>query len=706
MNLNLDVNKKAEHYKIAVAGSYSDSFIEVQSASPTSASSDVYVRWVPRTKGSYTGGISNVSDTYMDSDSGSSEGAGHGYLKWTAGSTPYPTFHILRFRYYDDSNANPGLELENIGSFTTYYTANGANDLADEISDLHNQSVYNYDIVYVIVTQNNTHSSSTLYSQMLNTAHSWRWARVLGATTSTTSYSYCAVGTNINSIGLLSESLQGQASGHINAASEIVIEHSKATIGHAGYGEELSSGVGAGTNTNTTASSTTTLSKTTTVTSGTNALHHNGTAGEHVRITALADVQQYAVAFGGKLDIEVTDQSGSGVTITTNKTGLHKVEGTFETKSGQSSLSVSANLYTGSGTGAGTSGHNGVTIRNLEAFKCGFNPDASRDVAVSGNHMSGLNVQEGIAGFDLRDPEAFYTFWNSDRNMVPQSKTYTMSTQGSSSSGIPYTTVNYQYRNGRNTSGYGFTGHAAFDDINWCRWFHRDFGSLGLNVTSDTYAQFGVWEAHAAPSNHTQYFPFYQNNGIEVDPSKLYLSGVWVRVRYQTNTNTALSPNAIAMTGSSANSSGNATNQYTYQGTGSTEANHFELERVQYQTYSGETNEWRLLSGFYLPYDWSSTQVTNWYNSYYANYAGEYHFSGGASAHYPNTTYGINASGVVNGRVAQMDSKTAYVRPQLKAEIYSGTAMWLEYAYPFMLELDPMNITSNGDVFFWDFEEI
>ena len=53
-----------------------------------------------------------------------------------------------------------------------------------------------------------------------------------------------------------------------------------------------------------------------------------------------------------------------------------------------------------------------------------------------------------------------------------------------------------------------------------------------------------------------------------------------------------------------------------------------------------------------------------------------------------------------------MDSKTAYVKPQLKAEIYSGTAMWLEYAYPFMLELDPMNITSNGDVFFWDFEEI
>lgn len=693
MSLDLSKEKVAQHYRIGVAGSYTDSLIEVQAASPTSASSDIYVRWVPRTKASYLGPISNINSSYI-ANTGSGEGAGHGYLKWTPSSSPYPVLHLLRWAMV--SSTTTGLDIQSISSFTSYNLANAADSLANELT-LIEEGYYGSNIIYAIVSQNTTHSSSALYNAM-NYQHSWRWSRVLRGTTSSTNYSYCAVGTNINSLGLLSESLQGTGTGHINAATEIYIEHDTDKIGHAGFGEELSSGIGAGTRENTTANTHSVVSKVVNWDAGNNQYHLD--PGQKIRITGLADVQQYSVTYGGSAYVDIVDSAtGTNRVIQTQGTGLHKFETTYTKPAGSTNIEIRAGISTGSGTGSGVA-NTGTIMSNLEVFKCGHNPDQNRDVAVSGTGINALNVQESIAGFDLRNPDEFKTFWNSDRNLLT-TVTYNLDQTGSDvGPGLVYRAMSYLYHN---SSTYGYGMSPDYNHNNWVRWFNDDF-----LTTSD---KVGVKEVLYASSNSTTYLQFDSSQytgqgGVEIDPTKLYMFGVWTRVRYNDDTGTVQAPNSIATIASTYSSSHTPQALKTYTGVQSFDTNYFECERVQHNTYNTDNNRWRLMSNFYLPYDWTSTQVTDWYNNHYGSWAGEYHWGSSASELYPNTTYGLAPSSVINGRVAQFgNAYCKYIRPKLKVEVHSATTLWFEYAYPFVVEIDPLNITTGGNAFFWDVRE-
>lgn len=702
MSLDLSKEKVAQHYRIGVAGSFTDSLIEVQAASPTSASSDIYVRWVPRTKGSYLGPIGNINSSYI-ANTGSGEGAGHGYLKWTPGYSPYTVLHLLRWTMVDTATATaqggvPGLDIQGIDSYTSYYTGNAADDLAGRLEDIHN-GLYGNNVVYAIVSQNQTHSSAALYTAM-NNQHSWRWSRVLRGTTGLTNYSYCAVGTNINSLGLLSESLQGAGSGHINASTEIYIEHDTDKIGHAGFGEELSSGMGAGTREYTNPAGTSTVMHTVNWDQSNDQYHLD--PGQKIRITGMADVSQYSAAYGGSAYVDIVDSAtGNTRVVETQGTGLHKFEATYEKPPGSTSIQIRAALATGSGTGNGVA-NTGVSMSNLEVFKCGHNPDQDRDVAVTGTGLNALNVQEGIAGFDLGKPDEFKTFWNSDRNLLSnRTSTFALDQSGSETGpGLAFRAMSYLYHNS-STYGYGMT--PDYNHNNWVRWFNDDF-----TTTSD---KVGVKEVLYAPSNSTTYVEFDDSRfsgsgGVEIDPTKLYMFGVWTRVRYNTDTGTPQAPNSIATIASTYSVGNTPQALKTYTGVQSFDPNYFECERVENSTYSTEANKWRLMSNFYLPYDWTSTQVTDWYNNHYGSWAGEYHWGGGGSALYPNTTYGLAASSVVNGRVAQFGNAFCkYIRPKLKVEVYSSKTLWFEYAYPFVVEIDPLNISTGGNAFFWDVRE-
>lgn len=706
MSLDLSKEKVAQHYRIGVAGSFTDSLIEAQSASPTSASSDIYVRWVPRTKGAYLGPIGNIDSSYISS-AGSGEGAGHGYLKWTPTSSPYPVLHILRWAMVDTATATstgtvPGLDLQSVNSFTSYYTANAADSLANEIT-LIEEGYYGSNIIYAIVSQNVTHSSAALYNAM-NYQHSWRWSRVLRGTTSSSNYSYCAVGTNINSLGLLSESLQGPGTGHINAATEIYIEQDTDKIGHAGFGEELSSGIGAGTRENTTPNTTSTVSKVVNWDQGNNQYHLE--PGEKIRITGLADVSQYVSGYAGTgvdgayVDI-VDSATGTTRVVATSATGLHKFEATYTKPAGSTSIEIRASLSTSSGTGAG-SANTGAIMSNLEVYKCGRNPDQDRDVAVTGTGLNALNIQESIAGFDLRNPDEFKTFWNSDRNLMSnRTSTYALDQSGSEvGPGLAYRAMSYLYHNSKT---YPYGQSPDYNWNNWVRWFNDDFFT-----TSD---KAGVKEVMYAPSNSTTWVQFDDSRfsgqgGVEIDPTKLYMFGVWTRVRHNTDSGQYQAPNSIALIANTYSVSHTPQALKTYTGVQSFDSNYFETERVQHMTYSTEANKWRMMSNFYLPYDWTSTQVTDWYNNHYGSWAGEYHWGGGGTALYPNTTYGLAPSSVVNGRVAQFgNAYCKYIRPKLKVEVYSATNLWFEYAYPFVVEIDPLNISTGGNAFFWDVRE-
>ncbi len=133
MSLDLTKYRKATHDHIGVAGSYTDTFIEAQGASSTSASSDAFVRWVPNNK-SGSGYLSGTVATNLSSS---------GYLQYNCTSNGY---HALYFTYYDDtntynnSNTAPGIRLTS----ATHYTNNdtGYTGLGEQIDAFLNQSGY------------------------------------------------------------------------------------------------------------------------------------------------------------------------------------------------------------------------------------------------------------------------------------------------------------------------------------------------------------------------------------------------------------------------------------------------------------------------------------------------------------------------------------------------------------------------------------
>ena len=84
MSLDLTKYRKATHDHIGVAGSYTDTFIEAQGASTTSASSDAFVRWVPNNK-SGSGYLSGTVSTNLSSS---------GYLQYNCTSNGLSLIHI------------------------------------------------------------------------------------------------------------------------------------------------------------------------------------------------------------------------------------------------------------------------------------------------------------------------------------------------------------------------------------------------------------------------------------------------------------------------------------------------------------------------------------------------------------------------------------------------------------------------------------
>ena len=127
MSLDLTKYRKATHDHVAVAGSYTDTFIEAQGASATSASSDAFVRWVPNNKsgsGYYTGTVTTNL-------------ASNGYLQYNCTTSGY---HVLYFQHFSDSNAynnsntSPGIILKTVTTHAANST--GYTNLANQITQV------------------------------------------------------------------------------------------------------------------------------------------------------------------------------------------------------------------------------------------------------------------------------------------------------------------------------------------------------------------------------------------------------------------------------------------------------------------------------------------------------------------------------------------------------------------------------------------
>lgn len=703
MSLDLKKYRTAHHDRLAVGGSYTDSWLEAMADSSTSSNILAYVRWVPNDKGG-SGYYAGTDTQYLSSK-------GYNQMNFAING-----MYVLRFRYYDDtatyngSASSPGLRLSAVSGFDA--NEGGANEMADYIELIHNGSYG--DVIYVIVTKGKIASSASLNTVLTQKSKSWRWSLTKAANTSATDHTYTAVGTNINDIGFLSESLMGPGSFHSAAMSELVIEHTKNTLGHAGYGEDLASGLGNGSNYIDASNGTYVR---TINWSNSNRFHVS--QDEYVRVTWEQRIGQGARQWGGYSQVRLREEAastgtqiGSMVLNTTpdqqSTDGWHKQELKIARQSASSDtrLDIEIVVAKGSGTGSGSvsdQGFHRVDVKNMQIFKCGFNPDAQRDAATHQYHVNGLNIEESPGPFRIGDPTEFQAFWNSDRNLAGNSTSYSLETTNSSTSSNPMRPINYQYKNTSSQSWGDSQGYFNYPH----------FFDTALITTSNTATWGWVHEVYNATVNDTYNTYIGPSPGISVDHTKLYMAGVWVRVRRNDHTNTTLAPNRISMVAGTQNpgafiSSYGTSSSLLAAGTNYQQSIY--ADNFAFTDYTAGSNpgkmEWKLLSGFYLPSWMTAAERAEWRDDYWGTWAGHFEHGDGASADINMsglTGYGLNTANA--GYVAGMQNTTTSIRPIVRVEQYQSTDLWCEFVYPFVIEIDPMNINDEGNVYFWDFQE-
>ena len=693
MSLDLTKYRLANHERIAVGGSYSDTFLEVMANSGTSSNLFGYLRWVPNDKSgtlsNYYGGGASIDDSYFED---------FGYLQWTmTGSNPW---NLWIFTHYDDtatydgSNTSPGIRLISHSS----YSANGVDLLAADINAIHGGE-HGTNVIYVIANNGRIRSSSALYSSLNTYGKSWRWVKFVGSNTTITDRTFCAIGTNINNIGFLAENLAGPTSNHIAAFSEIVVEHDRPTLGHAGYGEDLSSGFGSGTSKIDMADGTYDYTVN---------WNNNGRfrvhPGENVRLTYETRIGQGAKKWNGYITVKTEEISvGGSVGSTTSNThqvvdGFAKGELTH-TKVTDSNPTFKMYITASGGSGTGV-GFDTCDLKNLQAFKCGYSPDAQRDVAIHKYHVNALNVEESPGPFRIGEPNEFYSFWQSDRNLAGTSTLYYLNTANSSTVSSPIRRpINRQYQN---TSSTAWTDPQGY--YNYPEWFNKVYQD-----TADSATWGWVHEVYNSTANSTKNVIIGPGGGTEVDNTKVYLAGVWMRVRRNAPTNEGVAPNRISLIGNSLHSAGYPESNYG-MGTSLLSNNTNYLQSIGLNSYpnlvTNTQQEWKLLNGFYLPSWMTSSERTDWKENYWAQWANEFEHGEGTDTSKSIsglTGYGINTSNA--GYVCGMTTNTGKIYPTVRVEQYTGTDLWVEFVHPFIIEIDPMNLDDEGNLWFWDFTE-
>lgn len=671
MSLDLTRLRKASHDNISVGGSYTDTMITAQGMGQSAAVNDAYIRWVPNNKsgsGYYSGNNVSIDTSNLVSK---------GYLEFNAKSYKdthilSDGYHCLKFNYYDDTNeynggsTSPGIRLADY-EFVRCENENlnnGANTLDGWYTSTQK-------CVIVIVNTGNIHHNPTWLSQFVD-FRSWRMTK--NVTGASKNWSYATVITNVNNIGTLSESLQGEAATAANANIQLVIEHKANTIGHAGYGEDLSSGVGAGTISYTGNTNATIATKNIPWDS---AGKDKVLPGEKLRITVFNKTQAGARAFNGNASIKLTD----GTTQYSYDVGSIDVYKKYEflhtrqsaIGAGDLELEVFASVGSGAGNGAP---YDNIYFRDLEIYKSGFRPELERDVAVHKWHINALNIAEGPANFDIAKPEEFLSFYNSDRNLADTTYTYPVHDFG-----------NGTHLNWISMGGSGGTGAGRYNRP-W-------FGEYEPTSTS-TQAGLYIHEARNSTANTITDQSFgwnASNRGINVDSNKIYMAGAWFRVK-EASAQTSQKPGRVSLVTSA------DTPLKGYDGTSYSTGTRVYGPSINDSSFN-HLYEWRLFTIFYLPYWMSAAEITAWHDDYFGIWAGQYEMDN----QIVSTSNGTGLTTPLDGRVIQMTEGTKVVSPYLRTETYQTKDIWHETCFPFFTEIDPMNLNAGGDAHFWDFTE-
>lgn len=730
MGLELTHNRDASHFNLAVAGSPTQVFLDLKGRSSDTISYETFLRWSGQ-----SGQIPkfNARGTFSPTWTYNSEKDYWSY--YDLGSEPP---ELWAYAIWQINNDNTVSMLEYDWGIT-----------GDALASVINGAPQNHgsNCFWAIWNDGQTDMTPNLYDSLIVNG-SWMYTSVSEGSASRGQVesrymlaSYAAVGTP--TMGVIAESIQGPGTGSRsieNARIQLPIETDN-KIGHAGYGPDQSHDIGNGTVTSSGNTSLHVIDSYTRTSSdiwlGNYSAQDHGPyyvkPGEYIRVSFEAKVDQTVASTGGYVGIRITEQGQTPVTYTVKPVdGMNKFE--YLHRKSSNAKAIKYDIIGHCGSGGGT-----VTIQDLEIYKCGYNPEQSRDVVSHAWHINALNVVESTpANFDVADASQFLEFWNSDRNLVSKLERYDLSTANSS---LPL--ENYITNRGDGP------GSSLNYKTNWTHFFHQDLKTTSTlnaghfmhetrraSVNTEINVPLG-WDPNAgsgylSPRNQSSLDPL---PGIIVDRTKVHVFGVWVRVRDCSSGTTSGVLPRIQVLNRAVRNDGYAHALVATFGdgnsgpvgghvSGSAFPTHSEMNLATNSITSDylipDLNKWKLVSSIYLPNGWvPSTTGLDWLNDYWAKWAGQYEFSegnpdgqmsgdnvgGGFERGSRNTLRTDSLIAGVNSMWDNVHGSVAALRPIIRAEIPAGETLWFDVAYPFLTEVDPMNINADGTAFFWNFSE-
>lgn len=510
--------------------------------------------------------------------------------------------------------------------------------LANYLDSIHSGSLGN--VIYAMVSFDAIGTNSNL-SRSMETARAYHWFNLPGLGSGPTHrHPYAAIGTS--RLGIIKEMLHSNTTGASPSNVSMHVPFEWDVIGSEGYGPDFAEGA---------------RMNEYSITSGygfagwtfdwSAAGWRNVKPGEWIRLTAEVKIDLARKESGGGVAayLNETDWTGSS-NATYYYTEWTQIERYFQ-KPTSNAASLGMGMYhMPNSNDTGTS-----YARNIQVQKCGFAPNANRDITLKGvDELDGRNIVESAGPFSLLDPDTYWTVFHSERNLTGRPNL------GDSRRGSGFDTNNVQWFNRELTDRRHYSIHEG-----------KDWGSGDSNLYSDI-------------------------GRVNVDHNKMYVGLLWQYCHQKNNGHNYFGTHTY-------NSSGGTTATLRYDGASST-TNPYSM--YPYGTEI-EKGKWSLFSYWFLPSWFTNEQGTEFYNKYWCNWAGNYE---NASADNNQRTAGSRWANGGNIRVAKLKTEdTAIHLRWLDYYNQSGSNHKTWWALPMIIEVDPLNFGANGAIDSWNLIE-
>lgn len=393
--------------------------------------------------------------------------------------------------------------------------------------------------------------------------------------------------------------------------------------------------------------------------------------GETIRLTGECKVEDDSLRTGGSLVFTLGQSGATASTYTCTSNEWQPFEIYYTKPVGNSNAITLSTTYTAGSTTDG----NGWKYRALSVHRCGFGVSAAAqtDQVLGGHTLTGSDIVESIGPFKLGKSGDFINFWNSSRNLY-----------------------NPFYVNQHNPA--ANSEATRFFDVN-----HN-----GASPQSDAERVFKMCD-NGPNSNmtHSFYIPGTSSQFETVDHTKMYFAAFWVRV-HSMGFSTSIAPSRIEVLAHAKNSTNNDVNMDKADGT--TMASNKEMSFMSVsggspaQGIGNDSVGWKLYGGWFLPSWMTDQQIADWKTNHWQKWAGDYNLgTSSADSGFNGATGELVASDMAY--LARMNSAVAKIQLELSFQLHTSVPINARVAYPFMLEVDPMNFTEDGRIFFWDFLE-